>query len=230
MANSIQERLQGWGRLTKAMILFRLAIWQLRGLWQRAFFQRVRGLIFLIGPSVKIYGRSRLAVGANFVAERGCEINGYASEGILFGNNVTVGSYAIIRPSNIYGGEMGVGLEVGDNSNIGPYAYIGCSGKITIGKNVMMSPRVGLYAENHIFDSTAKPMKEQGVKRDSIIVEDDCWLASNVIILAGVTIGKGSILAAGSVVTKDVPPYTVVAGNPARVIKHRDSQEGLDEA
>jgi acetyltransferase-like isoleucine patch superfamily enzyme len=59
------------------------------------------------------------------------------------------------------------------------------------------------------------------VKKEKVVIEDDCWIASNSILLAGVTIGKGSVVAAGSVVTQDVPPYSVVAGVPARVIKNR---------
>jgi acetyltransferase-like isoleucine patch superfamily enzyme len=134
---------------------------------------------------------------------------------------VTIGSYAIIRPTNLYGGEAGVGLRVGNNSSIGPYGYIGCSGYIEIGDNVMISPRVSIYSENHNFSETAVPMIEQGVTRSFVKIEDDCWIAANSVILAGVTVGKGSVVAAGSIVTKDVPPYSVVAGNPAQVIKSR---------
>jgi acetyltransferase-like isoleucine patch superfamily enzyme len=64
-------------------------------------------------------------------------------------------------------------------------------------------------------------MKDQGVIRKNIVVEDDCWIAANSIILAGITIGKGSVIAAGSVVTKDVPPYSVFAGIPAKLIQSR---------
>jgi len=85
----------------------------------------------------------------------------------------------------------------------------------------MISPRVSIYAENHVFDSTEDTIKSQGVKRKTVVIEDDCWIAANSIILAGVTIGKGSVVAAGSVVSKDVPPYSVVAGVPARIIKSR---------
>ena len=85
----------------------------------------------------------------------------------------------------------------------------------------MISPRVSIYAENHLFDRTDIPMKEQGVKKQFVKIEDDCWIAANSIILAGVTVGKGSVVAAGSVVSSDVPPYSVVAGVPARIIKQR---------
>ena len=87
----------------------------------------------------------------------------------------------------------------------------------------MMSPRVSMYAENHNFADRATPMKDQGVTRESIIIEDDCWIASNSIILAGVRIGQGSIIAAGSVVTKDVEPMSVMGGNPAKLIKYRET-------
>jgi acetyltransferase-like isoleucine patch superfamily enzyme len=86
----------------------------------------------------------------------------------------------------------------------------------------MMSPGVSIYAENHIFSDLTLPMKDQGVTVSFVVIEDDCWIASNCIILAGVTVGKGSVVAAGSVVTKDVPPYSVVAGSPATIIKSRN--------
>ena len=209
-----------WSPGAKWLTLLRLVPWFLRGLWKRLFFGAARG-IQLIGPSVKIYYPSRLHVGRNFVAERGCEINCLAKQGIHFGDKVSVGSYALVRPANIYGGDIGEGLKVGDESNIGPYSYIGCSGYIEIGNRVMISPRVSIYAENHVFADTSVPMKDQGVQRGFVKIEDDCWIASNSVILSGVTVGTGAVVAAGSVVTKDVPAYAIVAGNPAKVIKMR---------
>jgi tetrahydrodipicolinate N-succinyltransferase len=82
-----------------------------------------------------------------------------------------------------------------------------------------MGPRVSIYAENHVFENPAILMKDQGVVKKEVIIEDDCWIASNSIILAGVTIGKGSVVAAGSVVTENVEPNSVVAGVPAKWIK-----------
>jgi acetyltransferase-like isoleucine patch superfamily enzyme len=127
----------------------------------------------------------------------------------------------MIRPSGYYGREMGEGFTIGDHSNIGPYCYVGCAGYIQIGKNVLMGPRVSLFAENHIFSDPERLIREQGVNRQGIIIEDDCWLGSGCIILDGVTIGHGSVVAAGSVVTESIPPLSVVAGVPAKVIKTR---------
>jgi acetyltransferase-like isoleucine patch superfamily enzyme len=112
-------------------------------------------------------------------------------------------------------------MKVGNNSSIGPYSYIGCSGYIEIGDNVMISPRVSIYSENHNFSDPKMAVMDQGVTRSFVKIEDDCWIAANTIILAGVVVGKGAIVAAGSVVTKDVPPYSVVAGNPAKTVKVR---------
>lgn len=206
------------------------AIWSLlfnslgkatRGAWRRIGFKRARGVTF-IGQHVTLRNKRYISAGRNFIADDYCEINGLAKHGVVFGDRVTVGRFAMIRASGQFGGrELGEGLYVGNNSNIGPYSYIGCSGGIRIGDNVMMSPRVSLYAENHNFAETDRTMKDQGVTRSPIVIEDDCWIASHSVILAGVTIGRGSVVAAGSVVTHSVPPYSIVAGVPARVIRSR---------
>jgi acetyltransferase-like isoleucine patch superfamily enzyme len=209
-----------WDSFSTLGVLVRMGIWMFRGMLVRWRFGSAKGL-FLIGKGVTIRQASFIHAGKNFIAQDHCEINGLSQKGLVFGDKVTIGSYAIIRPTNLYGGEAGVGLKVGNNSSIGPYAYIGCSGYIEIGDNVMMSPRVSIYSENHNFSETTLPMIEQGVTRSFVKIEDDCWLAANSVILAGVTVGKGSVVAAGSIVTKDVPPYSIVAGNPARIIKSR---------
>jgi acetyltransferase-like isoleucine patch superfamily enzyme len=202
--------------------LMMLAVRFLRGLRRRLFFGSSSGLV-LVGRGVTIRHARHLSAGRNFVVEDYCEINCLSRRGIVLGDKVTIGSFALIRPTNAYGGELGEGLTVGNNSNIGPYAYIGCSGHVRIGDNVMMSPRVSLYAENHNFPRTNLPMKEQGVTRQFVVIEDDCWIASHSVILAGVTVGRGSIVAAGSVVTSDVPPYSIVAGVPARIVRSRQA-------
>ena len=175
----------------------------------------------LVGKGVSIKYAKYLITGKDFIIEDYAEINCLAKQKIIIGNRVSIGKFAIIRPTNAYGGEIGEGLKIGNNSNIGPYCYIGCSGYIEIGDNVMMSPRVSIYAENHVFTRTDITLKDQGVKKEFVKIEDDCWIAANSIILAGVTIGKGSVVAAGSIVTRDVPPYSVVAGVPAKIIKQR---------
>ena len=221
MKNQLNNRFQaGWSNQNKMITYYYLFFFFIRGLFVRLRIKSAKGLL-LIGKKVRIFYPNNLQVGYNTIIEDGAEINCLSLQGIKLGNRVTIGKYAIIRPSNIYGGPIGEGLTMGNNSNIGPYNYIGCSGKITIGNNVMLAPRVSIYAENHVFDHPEILIRDQGVEKKEVIIEDDCWIAANSILLAGVTIGKGSVVAAGSVVTENVPPYSVVAGVPAKWIKSR---------
>lgn len=219
--NSISKRFnEDWTTRDRFITLSRMLIFFIRGCFERLSFQQSKGMV-LIGRGVSIRYAQYLRVGSDFITEDYAEINCKSHKGIIAGNRVTIGKHAIIRPSNAYGGAIGEGLRIGNNSSIGPFAYIGCSGYIDIGDNVIMGPRVGIFAENHHFDNIDIPIKEQGVIRSFVKIEDDCWIASNVVILAGVTVGRGSVIASGSIVTKDIPPFSVAAGVPAKVIKSR---------
>lgn len=115
----------------------------------------------------------------------------------------------------------GRGICIGTNSGIGVDCII--SGPVDIGDNVMMGPRCMLYARNHAFQSTDIPMNQQGFANfRPIRIEDDVWIGAGVIILGGVTVGTGAIIAAGSVVTRDVARMTIAGGNPARLIRNRE--------
>ncbi len=111
-------------------------------------------------------------------------------------------------------------LEIGDNSGIGMYSEM--HGAIKIGKNVMMGHYCLFYSRNHAHSRTDIPMIKQGFEETRpIIIGNDVWIGSRVTILPGVHVGDGCVLAAGSVITKDTPPNTIVAGNPAKVVKQR---------
>ena len=197
-------------KLFDKLIIYKNAgIKLLRGCWKRLFIRKVKGLLF-VGRSVVVSHGNSIMCGKNVKFEDYSEIHGLCSEGIIFGDYVTISRGVMIRPSSYYGKDLGRGLVIGDNSSIGPYGYVGCSGKIVIGKNVMLGPKCSLFAENHIFRDTKKTIKSQGVRQKGITIEDDCWIGSNVTILDGVTIGKGSVIAAGTIVTKDIPAGSVV--------------------
>jgi acetyltransferase-like isoleucine patch superfamily enzyme len=182
--------------------------------------KKTKGL-FLVGSKVKITHCSHISCGKNVKFEDFAEIHGLCSEGLVFGDNVTISRGTMIRPSSYYGGDLGSGLIMGNNSSIGPYGYIGCSGKITIGSNVMFGPKCSLFAENHNFSDTEKTIKSQGVNQKGITIEDDCWIGSNVVILDGVTIGKGSVIGAGTLVTKDIEPGSFVLDKWNKYISFR---------
>lgn len=115
------------------------------------------------------------------------------------------------------GAEIMGSVKIGDNSGIGVNAVIG--GSVTIGNNVMMGPDCSIYTKNHRFDKDK--LKYVGYTDPKpVIIEDDVWIGARVIILPGVTIGKGSTIGAGAVVAKDIPAYSVATGNPAKVVKN----------
>ena len=121
-----------------------------------------------------------------------------------------------------HGADFGWGttVAIGDNSGIGINAWIRAD--LTIGNNVMMGPQALIYGRDHMFSDMSKPMNQQGMgDYHPIVIEDDVWIGARVTILKGVTIGQGAVLAAGSVVIKDVEPYSIVGGNPARQISRR---------
>lgn len=111
-------------------------------------------------------------------------------------------------------------LKIGNNSGVGMNSEL--YGEIIIGDNVMMGSYVKIYTVNHKFEDINIPMNKQGIsERKKVIIGDDVWIGSNVIILPGVKVGNGAIIGAGAVVTKDVQSYSIVGGNPAKFIKSR---------
>ena len=118
----------------------------------------------------------------------------------------------------------GVGdVIIGSETRIGLGNVI--IGPVTVGNAVIFAQNIVLSGLNHNYEDIHLPILKQNVTTAPIKVEDECWVGANVVITAGVTIGKHSVVAAGSVVTKNVPPYSVVVGNPARVIKQFDFEK-----
>ncbi len=115
----------------------------------------------------------------------------------------------------------GVGdVIIGENTLIGMSNVI--IGPVTIGNNVIFAQNIVASGLNHEYTDVNVPIVQQKILVAPIIIEDDCWIAANSVITSGVTIGKHSVVAGGSVVTKSIPPYSVAAGNPAKVIKQYD--------
>jgi len=149
--------------------------------------------------------------------------------GIRIGANTIVMHGAVLHVYNFRNMPQSQ-ITVGRDSLIGEYSVIRGQGGVTIGDRVYTSPFTQIIAVNHVFDDPTRPFVEQGITAEGIVVEDDVWLGANVVVTDGVRIGRGAVVAAGAVVTRDVPPHTVVAGVPARVIKEIDGttkQEGV---
>ena len=112
-------------------------------------------------------------------------------------------------------------ISLGNNVSVNRMTEINGEGSIEIGDNTRIGPYVFITSTNHIFNNKSLEITKQGHKKGKVIIEEDCWIGANVTILSDVRIGKGSIIGAGSIVTKDVLPYCVYAGNPAKIIKKR---------
>jgi acetyltransferase-like isoleucine patch superfamily enzyme len=114
-------------------------------------------------------------------------------------------------------------MVLGANCYLNRNVRLGSSGDagFTMGDNVMVGPNVVMDTSRHNDARIDIPMKLQGMSYAPIVIEDDVWIGANVVVTCGVTVGRGSIVGAGAVVTRDVPPYSVVAGVPARVVRQR---------
>jgi acetyltransferase-like isoleucine patch superfamily enzyme len=128
----------------------------------------------------------------------------------VLGDNSTIEDFCTIN--------NGVGdVLIGQRSRIGMGNVL--IGPVTIGNDVILAQNIVMSGLNHGYEDITLPPHNQPVTKKLITLEDEVWVGANVVIVAGVTIGKHAVIAAGSVVTKDVPPYSVAAGNPAKIIK-----------
>jgi acetyltransferase-like isoleucine patch superfamily enzyme len=110
-------------------------------------------------------------------------------------------------------------IRIGCDSLIGELNVLRGQGGIAIGNRVYTAPQVQILAVNHVYSDPNRPIVDQGITAEGIAIEDDAWIGAGAIITDGVHIGCGAVIAAGAVVTRDVPPHTVVGGVPARILK-----------
>ena len=192
----------------------------LRGLVVGRRLRRCGGT-FMVGRGVTITHPKLISCGRGCVVEDTAELHGLSRNGLRFGDNVTIGRGAQIRPSGYYGRSLGAGLVMGDNSSIGPLCYLGASGGIEIGRDVLMGPGVTILSEDHAYLDERRTIKSQGVIEKRTVIEDDVWLGAGSIVLGGAHICTGAVVAAGAVVRGTVEANSVVAGVPARVVKRR---------
>lgn len=130
------------------------------------------------------------------------------------GKNCIIHEFSYIR---LYGGF----IEIGNNCSINPFCVIYGHGGLKIGNDVRIAAHCTIIPANHIFNDPNTPITKQGETALGIVIQDDVWIGTGVKILDGVEIGKGCVIGAGSVVTKSIPPFSVIAGVPARIIKKR---------
>lgn len=127
-----------------------------------------------------------------------------------------LGDYSVVESFACINNAVG-DVIIGDHTRIGLHNTI--IGPVTIGNHVNLAQGITITALNHNFEDSELRIDQQGVTTKEVVLEDDIWVGANAVILPGVTIGKHSVVAAGAIVTKDVPPHSLVAGVPAKVIR-----------
>ncbi len=158
--------------------------------------------------------RSNVTIGAGVAVEVGASLVAESNGVVVIGANSLIGRFSYIKA---FGGVV----EIGDNVSINAYTYISGAGGIKIGKNTRIASHVSIMTSNHVFSDRLEPIFKQGLSKLGVTIGEDVWVGSGVRILDGVIIGDGAIVAAGAVVNKDIIPYSIVGGVPAKIIKMR---------
>jgi acetyltransferase-like isoleucine patch superfamily enzyme len=170
-----------------------------------------------IEDSVRIRFADQVRLGRGAYLDHGVYLHACPA-GISIGAESFVMKNAILHVYN-FRDLPHAGITIGARSLIGEACVVRGQGGVTIGDDVYLAPLVQLLAVNHIYQDTTRPISQQGITAEGIVVEDGAWIGAGAIILDGVRIGRNAVIGAGSVVTRNVPPYTLVAGNPARTIR-----------
>lgn len=160
-----------------------------------------------------------LHMGRHCAIRAGAVIDAPGKCEIKFGNNVDINR-------NVYLGAFGDRFEVGDRTQFNRNALVDGRGSIRIGNDVLIGPYAQLISYQHRFSDVTRPINQQGFELAEIVIEDDVWIGAGAIVLAGVTIGRGSIIGAGAVVTHSCPHYSILGGVPARIIGQRGPTDG----
>jgi acetyltransferase-like isoleucine patch superfamily enzyme len=153
------------------------------------------------------------ALGPDCVFEAGVLV--FHPENISLGRNVYVGHQSILK--GYYKNE----LRIGDETWIGQQVFMHAAGGLTIGARVGIGPAVKILTSQHQEAGREFPVLFSPVEMAAVVIEDDADLGIGAIVLPGVHVGRGAVVGAGAVVTRDVPAYAVVAGSPARILRHR---------
>lgn len=166
-------------------------------------------LRWFVTPFIHKYGKGA-------VIRYNCRFDVFPFNKFSIGANSTIEDYCTVN--------NGVGdVIIGNHSRVGIGSVL--IGPVTIGNQVILAQNIVISGLNHTYTDVNIPIRLQKVTTNLIVIEDEVWIGANAVLTAGVTIGKHSVVAGGSVVTKNVPPYSIVAGNPAKLIKQYDFEK-----
>lgn len=172
-----------------------------------------------IEAAVRIAYASHIRLGRGVYLDRGVYLHALPA-GISIGEGTFLLHHTMLHVFN-FRDLPHAGITIGKNCFIGEFNVVRGQGGVRIGDDVYTGPMVQILAVNHVYDDPVRPIREQGITAQGIVIEDDVWIGAGAVILDGVSIGRGSVIGAGSVVNGDIPAYSVAVGAPAKHVKDR---------
>ena len=176
-------------------------------------------LLFL-GNGARIRGLRLLSFGSRLRLGTRSQMICWSRSGITIGHDFSLGENSSISNGFNPFGDIGV-ICIGSNVGIGAHSFICSVASLSIGDNTITGQYLSIHPQNHIFSDPDTPIRLQGTTSQGVHIGADCWIGAKVTILDGVTVGVGSIIAAGAVVTQSFPPRSILGGVPAKVIGKR---------
>jgi acetyltransferase-like isoleucine patch superfamily enzyme len=172
-----------------------------------------------IEAGVRIAYASNVRLGKGVYLDQGVYLHALPG-GITIGDGTFIMHHTMLHVFN-FRNLPRAAITVGRNCFIGEFNVVRGQGGVHIGDGVYTGPMVQIVAVNHVYDDPNRPIREQGITARGITIEDDVWIGAGAAVLDGVTIGRGSVIGAGSIVANDIPPYSIAVGTPAKPIKDR---------
>ena len=187
------------------------------------FFMLMRGFLYtkkkvFIGKSCNISNKKNIQFGKNVTIENNTDIDGYASQIIILGDNAKIGAYSLATCTSHFS-KYGIGLKIGNNSAFGRFTEFGAAGGIEIGDDVIAGSYISFHSENHNFSDNSKLIRLQGVSSKGIKIGNNVWIGAKATFLDGAVVGYNSVVAAGAVVNGVFPNNVIIGGVPAKILK-----------
>ena len=187
-----------------------------RGNWALTLGARAPRLLFM-GPGAGISGIRALRIGKRLRLGRATRLTCWSRGGIVLGDDFSLGENSDMTNGFNPFGQIGQ-IVIGANVGIGGFSSICCASRLEIGDGVITGQYLSIHPQNHNYADLEMPIRLQGVTSKGVHIGPDCWIGAKVTILDGVTIGSGSIIAAGAVVNQSFPPRSIIGGVPAKLI------------
>ncbi len=186
--------------------------------WCKQLFHFRNPVMLLLGKRTRFFHFANIRFGRMVQLGDYVYLNGLGRTGIFIDDHTSVGAFSRLVVSTSFN-RTGSHIRIGKHVGIGEFAYLGGAGGLDIGDECIIGQYFSCHPENHIYTNNALSIRHSGVTRKGIRIGSNCWIGARVTILDDVHIGNHCVIAAGAVVTRDMPDHSVIGGIPARVIK-----------